>query len=204
MSEDAASAFYEEAKAAPAAEGKLEALRKLAQRQIDLEQSAAELEEILKATKGSLHELKTKTVPELMAELRLLDFTLESGWTIAVEDFVAGSLPKDEEKRKKAVEELVAEGGQDLIKTTMTLVFSKSQHNEALDLAERLRSDGWEPEVKEDVHPQTLAAFARERLKNGDEVKVDVLGLFSGRTTKVKPPKEVKPKKGKAKKSAEG
>lgn len=186
---------------APVSEAKIDVLRKHGQRIVDLEASVKELEGILKITKGSLHELKTKTAPELMAELKLLDFTLENGFKIKIEDFVAGSIPKDEDKRKAALEELVAEGGQELIKTTITLNFSKSQHNEALDLAESLRASGHEPDVKEDVHAQSLCAFVRERLKNGEEVKPEVLGVFTGRTTKVEAPKEPKPKKAKAKKA---
>lgn len=202
MSEDQdLSAFYDDE--APVSEAKLDVLRAMGQRQIDLESSVAELEAILKVTKGTLHDLKTNKIPELMAELKLLDFTLENGFKIAVEDFVAGSIPKDEAKRKAALEELIVEGGQELIKTTITLNFSKSQHNEALDLAEQLRAAGHEPEVKEDVHAQSLLAFVRERLRNGDEVKTELLGVFKGRTTKVVAPKEPKPKKPKKAKPSE-
>ena len=37
----------------------------------------------------------------------------------------------------------------------------------------------------ESVHPQTLAAFAREKLKAGEEVPLDLLGLYAGRQAKV-------------------
>jgi hypothetical protein len=41
-------------------------------------------------------------------------------------------------------------------------------------------------EESEGIHAQTLLAFVREKLRNGEEVPIDTLGLYAGRVAKVK------------------
>jgi len=81
---------------------------------------------------------------------------------------------------------LEANEGGSLIKTDVALAFTKSQHNEAIDLARRLEEQGFAPSVQSGVHAQTLQAFARERIRNGDQIDTDVLGLYTGKVAKLK------------------
>ena len=80
-------------------------------------------------------------------------------------------------------------GGADLIKTKVTVSFGRSGHNEAIALQHDLRAKGHAAELASDVHAQTLMAFAREKLKSGEPVDADKLGLFVGRTTQLKEPR---------------
>lgn len=182
------SAFEEAAASTPIASDKLEVLLDMGAQAVQLEQSVKDMEEIVKVSKASLNELKTKLLPEAMMELGLPAFKTREGASIEVNDFVAGSLPKDEGKRDEALKELIAEGGQELIKTEISISFGKSEHNVALAIAADLRDKGIEFEMNEGVHAQTLCAFVRDRLKNGDEVKAEVLGCFVGKTAKIKMP----------------
>ena len=54
---------------------------------------------------------------------------------------------------------------------------------------EDLRQKGYTVNSKMGVHPMTLISHVKERLKNGDQVPLETLGLFAGRVAKIKPPK---------------
>lgn len=143
------------------------------------------LEEQGKAIRAELHTLKHDTLPSMMASAGLASIKLDDGATIKVDDFCSGSLPKDPEKRAQAIDWLVHNDGEGIIKANVTLSFSKAEFNNAKAVAERLKEDGYEPELVESVHPQTYAAFGRELIREGKTVP-DFLGLFVGRVAKVK------------------
>lgn len=152
---------------------------------IELKEAVDQMEDDLKAAKQQLQLLNTGVIPDMMAELGM-DQVTQRGWQIKVADFVSGSLPKDEAKRAVAIRWLEDHEAGELLKTSLSVDFSRSQHNEALDLAGRIEGEGFAPKVDSTVHPQTLAAFARERIKNGEPIDTEVLGLYTGRVAKYK------------------
>lgn len=164
----------------------LSELMALARRAVDLEATVKDLEEALKHQKGALNDIKTKLLPDAMASVGQTKFTADDGSEISIEDFVAGSLPKDPLKRQAALLELETNGGDGIIKNEIVLEFEKKQHNEALALAEELHDRGYDAKVKSNVHPQTLMAFVREKLRNGEKVEAEKLGCFVGRVAKIK------------------
>lgn len=171
--------------AADAAPDKLDVLNAALAEAIDLELAVAQLEEDLKAAKKALHTLRSSRIPDIMDELGMDSVTFR-GWKVTISDFVSGSLPKDPEANARAIQWLEAEDAGGLIKTDLSLAFGRSQHNEALDLAGRLEAEGLAPAVKSSVHPQTLHSFARERIRNGESLDVEVLGLYVGKVAKMK------------------
>jgi hypothetical protein len=152
---------------------------------IELKNAVDQMEEDLGAAKKQLNHLNTSVIPDMMAELGMEEVT-QRGWKIKVGEFVSGSLPKEPELKEKAIHWLEDNGGGELLKTQLSVVFTKSQHNAALSLADDIKQAGFEPNVESTVHPQTLAAFARERLKNGEALDTEVLGLYTGRVAKFK------------------
>lgn len=151
---------------------------------ISLTEIIANLEADIKAARASLHAINAKALPDMMAELGIDKIDVE-GYPITVKDIISGSLPKEPDKREAAFEHLKSIEGEDLIKTMIHLSFSRGQHNEAHDVCEDLKGRGLEPQFEESVHAQTLAAFAREKIKNGDPIDTDVLGLYTARATKI-------------------
>ena len=143
------------------------------------------LEELLKTRKKDLHILRTKALPDAMASAGVSSFESDKGVKVNVEQFVSGSLPKDPEERTKAFDELIKAGGKDLIVNNIDIVFTKSQHNEAISVFEGLKEQGYAPSLTEKVHPQTLYAFVREKLRNGDPLNYKVLGVFVGQVAKI-------------------
>lgn len=179
------SAFDEELTRDPAT---LAGLMKMAAQAEEMEANVAALEEALKHQKAALNILKTQQLPDAMQAVGLTEFKSSSGAEIKVTDFVAGSLPKEPDKRAIALDQLVKEGGTELIKNNVVVEFGRKQHNEAAALADTLNNQGYSAEMRSDVHPQTLMAFVREKLRNGEEVAYETLGCFVGRVVKIKLP----------------
>jgi hypothetical protein len=143
------------------------------------------LEEQIKSISAELHTLKHDTLPTMMASAGLASIKLDDGATIKIDDFCSGSLPKEPEKRQQAIDWLVANGAEGIIKANVTVAFGRSEINVAKATQAMLKDEGLDAELVESVHPQTYAAFGRERIRNGEAIP-DILGLFVGRVAKVK------------------
>lgn len=169
---------------ASAPSDKLEVLHRTLEETIALDEATRKLEEDLKAAKSTLHTLRTSRIPDLMAEMQMDSITFR-GWKVKVDDFVSGSLPKDEAKREKAIRWLEDHDAASLIKTQLSLAFAKSQHNEALSVAASLEEKGFAPKVESSVHASTLKSYALERIRSGDEIDPETLGLYVGKTAKM-------------------
>jgi hypothetical protein len=147
----------------------------------------------LAAAKARLLQLSQDEIPELMLDKYdspVTEWIDPSGrrWNFDCDALtVSGSLPsKDAQRKAAAIEWLEQNEGGDLIKTDVSLSFSREQRDEAIKIAKRLEKSGFAPNVNSGVHAQTLCAWARERLRQGEPVDGDVLGLYIGRKTKFK------------------
>lgn len=170
---------------ASAPSDKMDALNAAIEEAVALEEAVAQMEDDLKVAKKALNVLKGGRIPDLMDELQMDEVSFR-GWKVKIDDFVSGSLPKEGDRHERAVRWLEEHGAGGLIKTDLTLAFGKSQHNEALDLAGRLEAEGLAPIIKSGVHTQTLHAFARERIRSGEPLDIEVLGLYVGKVAKLK------------------
>lgn len=162
-----------------------------------MEAAIETMEADVAAAKQTLHLLRTVRIPDLMTELQLPEFT-HGDHKVKTSDIVSGSLPKDAEKRKAAVEYLEKNGAAGLIMTAVGLVFSREQRDIALNLGKKLEKAGYTFNLESTVNHQTLAAWAREKIKNGEKIDTDVLGLFVGKVAKI----DLTPEAKKARKKA--
>ena len=174
---------------------KLRALHNLAEEAIALERAIFDTEGVLKAQKAALQTIKTRRMPDLQMEIQQPLFVYHNR-QFYLSDYVSGSLPKEEhaEARRSAISYLGELGEDGLIKTMLTVPFGKSQHNEALDLYEQLKETGYPVSIESGVHAQTLQAFARRKLEDGEKIDWERLGLFVGKVTRID---ELDPKTGK-------
>lgn len=143
----------------------------------------ADLEKLVGAKKKELNEILQNKLPLMMVGAPSI--TLDNGTKISIGTFVSGVLPKDPAERRAAIEWLEANEGEGIIKTEISVEFAKSKYEEAKKLAEELRKEGFEFAFETGVNPQTLAAFVRERMQNGDPVDHKVLGVYVGRHAKL-------------------
>lgn len=165
----------------------LSSLHKMFAAELELEQAVENLEEDLKAAKAALHRLRTERLPDAMTTLGIDGVDWE-GYHAKKELFVDGNIPtKDPEKKKLAIDWLEKEGADGLIKTQVQLSFGRGDRKEALKVMKRLEKSGFDPQLVDSVHVQTLWSFARERIAEGKPLNADVLGLRIGQVVKLRP-----------------
>ena len=51
---------------------------------------------------------------------------------------------------------------------------------------ELAQKNGYLPDQKKEVHPQTLKAFVKEQLQKGQAVPMDLFGVFTGHRATIK------------------
>lgn len=157
-----------------------------------LEQQADELEEALKSLHGRRNYLLTHLIPDAMTNIQAEEWKAPSGAKVKMTNFVSGALPKEPEPREKALQWVESNGGEPLLKGSLEVMFSKSQHNEALSLKAELLAKGYAASYTPTIHNQTLLAFVREKLRRGDEVPFETLGIYSARIAQITHPQKRK------------
>lgn len=153
-----------------------------------------DLEGQLAAAKKSYYEIVNKTLPEMMMDIDTETMSV-SGYEVSLKQVVSGSLPsldKHPERRKKAIAWLIDHDAGDLIKTDVEIQFTRSEHNQALSLAAELVEKGFDPKVVSGVHAQTLCAWVRERLANGEPVDIETIGVNVMNVATIKEDKKAK------------
>lgn len=158
-------------------------LSKLAESQHAAQVKVDNLTAQLKLAQDELKELAEKIVPEKMEEFGLSDYTTTTGIRIEVKEKIRGSLPA--ENREKGFNWLETKGFGGLIKTEVLIPFKRGQLDEANKLAEKLREENHIVGVERDVHHSTLDAFIREQLAQGNDIPLDIFGVFRQRIAKV-------------------
>jgi hypothetical protein len=163
-------------------------VRRLAERAVSLERAVETLEADLKIYKAELLTLRREKIPDAMSEHGLTEFKLEDGSGIKVRNYVSGTLPKTPIERLFALRLLEENGGEALITNDLTVSFQKKDHNRAIALADELKSAGYEPQIESTVHPSTLAAWCREKVREGAQIDFTALGVFVGRDVTINLP----------------
>lgn len=182
-------------KAQPANKSELKVITTFAKQALELQSKIEQMEEMVKVHRQELHAITTNALPQAMKAVGMDDFTLTTGERIEIKDFLAGSLPKDPQRRNIALQWLQQNGGESLIKNTLDIDLGKGEGKTAREIEAFLRKKKVDYSTNEGIHPQTLLAFARERLENGEPVPLELLGLFAGQSAKIHPPKLTKAQK---------
>lgn len=167
---------------APVDEGVMEKMIRLATEVSSLETTKADIEQELKDIGNRINTIKINELPTLFSELGISEFKLADGSKLKIKEVVAGSIPKDPEKKQAALNWLDNNDCGDLIKTFVELDFAKGQDNFAKNAVALLEENGYEPTVDKGVHAQSLCARVRERLKTGEDLDLEVLGVYVGKT----------------------
>lgn len=168
-------------------EGQLKSISELAEEAHSLMKLIDELEASLKVHKAELMTLTHKALPDALAAAGTSSFTTTNGVKVSIKEIMQGTLPKDEAKRAAALNWIANHGGQAIIKSELIAEFEKGSGNlqRKNQAAEALANLGVTFQDKESIHPQTLCAFAREKVQNGEEVPTEMLGLYAGRMAKI-------------------
>lgn len=145
------------------------------------------LESELATAKADVQRLEQEDLPDLMQELGLSKFVLNTGETLEVQPDVTCAIT--EERRAAAHSWLVARGFGGLIKTEVVVSFGRGEHGEAENFANACAEQGKRPSLIERVHPSTLKSFIKEQMAAGTAIPFDVFGVHPFQRVKITAPK---------------
>ena len=117
-------------------------------------------------------------MPAMLAEIGMASFSLDDGSTIDVKQTYGASIRV--EKRPEAFEWLRDNGYDDIIKNTVACQFGRGEDDQASAFAAFAQQQGYAPDQKTEVHPQTLRAFVKERCEAGEEFPMELFGAWIG------------------------
>lgn len=153
----------------------------------DADTEVERLEAKLKTANAAARQLREQAIPELMDSLGLRDCSTSDGLRVRVQDEVRASLPKDPERREAALNYVENSGNGGLVKRKFVIEFSRDDEDWAekfeRDLA--LRKRPLNVVRTKDIHHQTLLAFLREQLREGEPVPMAAFGAFVQRVARV-------------------
>ena len=184
MTDDTEQALADAAGAlSPPTDEQLATVARLAREQTMLEDAVLKLEDDLKSMKERLRNHSTRTLPEALRAIGMLEYTLTDGSSVSVKTVISASVSKA--KQPEAFAWLRARGLDDIIKHQVAVRFVRGQDDAARQLMADLTARGLAFEDKESIHPQTLGAWVRERISKQLEVPLDTFGVFSGSVAEV-------------------
>ena len=150
----------------------------------DKEAKISDLEQTLKEEKRALIKLTDEEMPSMLAEIGMSSFALDDGSTVEVKQTYGASILVD--KRPEAYEWLRDNGYDDIIKNTVACQFGRGEDDQASAFAAFAQQQGYVPDQKTEVHPQTLRAFVKERCEAGEDFPMELFGAWVGQRAVIK------------------
>ena len=150
----------------------------------DKESRISDLEQSLKEEKKALIKLTDEEMPSMLAEIGMSSFALDDGSTVEVKQTYGASILVD--KRPEAYEWLRDNGYDDIIKNTVACQFGRGEDDQASAFAAFAQQQGYVPDQKTEVHPQTLRAFVKERCEAGEDFPMELFGAWVGQRAVIK------------------
>lgn len=150
----------------------------------DKEENISKLEDTLKAEKKALLKLTDEEMPAMLAEIGISSFSLDDGSTVEVKQTYGASILMD--NRPAAYEWLREHGYDDIIKNTVLCQFGRGEDDQASAFAAFAQQQGYVPEQKTEIHPQTLRAFVKERVEEGEAFPMELFGAWVGQRAVIK------------------
>lgn len=150
----------------------------------DKEAQIEHLELQLKEEKKALLKLTDEDMPAMLAEIGLTSFVLDDGSTVDIKQTYGASILV--QNRPQAYEWLRDNGYDDIIKNTVACQFGRGEDDLASAFSAFAQQQGYTPEQKTEVHPQTLRAFVKERVEAGEEFPMELFGAWVGQRAVIK------------------
>ncbi len=174
-----------------ASDSALALVSSLAAIQLERERDVADAEDALSAAKDALRQVKEVDLPEAMKEAGVKTFTTVDGAVVTCKNEVQVNIT--EANRPAAFQWLIDNGFGGLLKLDVEIHFDRGDRDKAEKLAAQLSKKGIDTVVKQNVHPQTLKSFAKERIADTESDIVFPLDLFGARpysVSSIKPGKK--------------
>jgi len=162
----------------------IERISPLVKKATELADEIKKGEQHIKERKAALRKMLDVDIPELMTELGLFSVTTSEGKAVEIVPFIDARIAVANKPR--AFGWLRENGFGDLIKHQVVAQFAAGEDAEASACKLYLEENHFTTIDKQEVHPQTLKAWARERDEKGEEIPEDIFGIYRGTTTKIK------------------
>lgn len=159
-------------------------LTELADKQQSVEALIESLEKQLEEAKAALKSVSEKEIPELLAEMKG-SFTLPDGRKISVDEKIHAGLSKEREFAGHLWLEKNNFGN--LLKREFVISFDKEDEKWAKEFEKELknREKPLNSKTRRSIHPQTLQAWVREKLREGVDIPKDIFGVYVKRSAKI-------------------
>ena len=174
--------------AVPVTDDALKSVRSIALQMQNTQQKVSQLEEDLKREKESLRKLSDEDLPSKLQEIGIVNFELDDGSVVQVKENISAHIK--EENRVAAYEWLRDHGLDDIIKNTVVCSFGREEDDKASDFFAFAKKEGFEPQQNSSIHPSTLKAFAKDRIAQGEEIPMDLFGIWVGQRATIKKTKK--------------
>lgn len=158
-------------------------MAELARALVEADAGVDEAEGALKDAKERARVLREETIPAAMQEMGLEEVKLETGQKISIKQDVYASIPAA--SKGQAYDWLNEHGFGGLIKVEVSTTFAKGEQDKALTLHTTLTNMGLQPDLDQSVHAQTLKAFLREQIADGNNIPLDLFGARPVWTAKI-------------------
>lgn len=150
------------------------------EQQLQIANEIEDLERQIKEKKFELQTVSETTLPALMDEAGMKEFTTLSGIKIKVQEQVTASCPapstRDPElmkRRSRIFKWLDDHNYGKLISRELVVDFDRAQAEKALELEKQLRGEKYNVKRQYNIHPMTFNKFVRDLLSDGKEVPED-------------------------------
>lgn len=164
-------------------ENELSEVAQLAEAQYAAECKVEEIESALDKAKEELRVIAEKKLPEKMELLGLTTFSTSNGVHVKISEKIRASLAV--ENRPKGFDWLEKNGFGGMIKSQVIIPYKRDQLEEANEFVDGLRKGGKLANLERKVEPATLTAFVKEQLTKGEDLPLEVFGVFRQRIAKV-------------------
>lgn len=164
--------------------GKSQELSELCTRLLELQKQITRCEENIKNLRSEERLLSENEIPNLMQQAGISSLKLIDGSSVSFKPEYYAKIPVS--KTDEAFDWLSSNGYGDLIKNQVSLTFGKSEDNVANSVVEDLKNKGHNVSQKKKVEPMTLKAFVREQIQNGQNLPMDLFGVYVSNKTTIK------------------
>ena len=165
----------------------LQTVADLARKQLDLEKLVEQTESLLKDSKEQLARVRELDLPSALEKFGLAQIKLLDGSSVTIKEEVYAGITEDH--RIDAFKWLEETGNDGIIKNEVKCPFSKGQDSDAKSLVGLLTREGFSFTNSRSVHPQTLRAFVKDRIKGGEPVPMELFSVHVKKVATIKSPK---------------
>lgn len=158
-------------------------IAELAQRQIAAENSVSSASASLDEAKRNLRRINENLLPEAMTEVNLEQFRLRNGVEIDVKETIRASISA---ANVQAAHGWLKEHGHEaIIKKAIVVAFGPGQEKQTRAVVDFLTAMDLEFDSKSAINHNTLQAWVREQLREGNTVP-DEISYYEQRISKVR------------------